>query len=113
MAFYADKTPGRFLQYSASVVELGAKAAETSPKENLTAFKFALRKDEISRQEIEHGPRKLPGLDIVSQQAGKFRRERVIASGQRLYEVGVTARSEEALSVPDVKNFIDSFGVDE
>jgi hypothetical protein len=113
MAFYTDKTPGRLLLYGASVTELGARAGEMSPKEHLAAFKHAFQKDESSRKEFEHGPKKLPGLDIVSQRGRKVSRERAIASGTRVYSIMVTAPSEDTLNSPEVKRFFESFGVDE
>ena len=113
MAFYTDKTPGHLLQYSVSVLELGTNANGMTPKEHLTAFKLAFQKDELSRKEIEHGSKKLPGLDIVIRRAGILRRTWAIVSGTRMYEVGVTAATEEALGGVEVKKFFDSFGVDE
>ena len=113
MAFYTDKSPGRFLQYSVAVVDMGTKAGEMTPKEHLLAAKSAFQSDESSRKEFEHGPKKLPGLDITKKLSGKFRKERAIASGTRVYEIGVTAQTEDALGAPEVKKFFESFGVDE
>ena len=113
-ATYMDRAPGGITLYTASVTDLGAEAAkEASPRDHLVAFKTAFQKDEVSRKEIEHGPKKRPGLDIVSNRSGKVSRELVVAAGSRVYSVSVTAPTEEALRAPQVIAFFDSFAVEE
>lgn len=114
-ATYMDRGPGGITLYTASVTDLGAAGAaeEGSPRDHLVAFKTAFQKDEVSRKEIEHGPKKRPGLDIVSKRDGKVSREVVVAAGSRLYSVSVTAPTEEALRAPQVAAFFDSFSVEE
>ncbi|HJZ93956.1 MAG TPA: hypothetical protein VKE40_23985 [Gemmataceae bacterium] len=114
LATYTDRAPGAVTLYKASVTDLGAEAAnQTSARDLLIAFKFAFQKDEVSRKEIEHGPKKRPGLDILSKRSGKVSREVVVASGSRLYSVSVTAPTEEALRTPPVTAFFDSLTVEE
>jgi hypothetical protein len=114
MATYVDRAPDAVTLYMASVTDLGAEAAnQTSPRDLLLAFKFAFQKDELSRKEIEHGPKKRPGLDIVSNRRGKVSREVVVAAGSRIYLVSVTASTEEGLRAPRVTAFFDSFAVEE
>ena len=113
-ATYMDRAPGGITLYTANVTDLGAEAAkEGSPRDHLIAFKTAFQKDEVSRKEIEHGPKKRPGLDIVSNRSGKVSREVVVAAGSRLYSVSVTAPTEEALRAPQAAAFFDSFSVEE
>jgi hypothetical protein len=114
MATYADRASGAVTLYAANVTDLGGAAAnQTSPRDLLVASKVAFQRDELSRKEIEHGPKKRPGLDIVSKRSGKVSREVVVAAGSRLYSVSVTAPTEEALSAPEVRAFFDSFAVEE
>jgi hypothetical protein len=113
MAFYADKTPGRVRLYGASVTDLGAEAGNAmTPRERLAAFTLASEKDQVSRTAIEHGSGKLPGLDIVVRTGGKLRRQLFVASGTRIFEVSVTAPTQDDLGAQDVKAFFDSFAVD-
>src|SRR5262245_50737349 len=87
MGFYTDRTPGRFVMYSASAVELGKAASEMTPKQHLAAFKHAFQKDELARKEIEFGPKNLSGLDILSQRDGKLSRDLAVVSRTRVYSV--------------------------
>lgn len=113
MAIYNDKKPDRNLLFSASVNELGPRAInEMTPRERLTTFKFAFQKDELSRQEIEYGPSKLLGLDIVMRRQGTFSRGRAIVVGSRIYEVGVMSRSEQAIGSQEALAFLDSLVID-
>lgn len=114
MATYADRAPGQVILYMASVTDFGPEAAnQMPPRDRLVTFKFAFQKDELSRKEIDHGPKKLPGLDIVSRRNGKVSREIVVAAGSRMYSVSVTASTEETLRAPEVRAFFDSFAVEE
>jgi hypothetical protein len=113
MATYVDRTPGRGLLYSANVTDVGPAGADAmSPRDLLAAYTVAFQKDEVSRKEIEHGPNKLPGLDLVGRVSGKLSRKVVVAAGTRMYTVSVTAPTEEALRAPEVTAFFDSFAVE-
>jgi hypothetical protein len=114
MAFYTDKAPGRVLLYTASVTDLGPEATKgMTPRERLTAFTYAFQKDEVSRTQIEHGSRKLPGLEIVKRSEGKVWRQVLVASGSRIFEVSVTAPTHDDLATREVTAFFESFAVDE
>jgi hypothetical protein len=111
-AMYTSAADGRPVVFTASVTDLGPATKEMSPRELLEAHAFASRKDEVSRQEVEHGPKKLPGLDIVVRTGGNVRRQRLVASGTRIFEVAAMARTEEALGAREVRAFFESFAVD-
>jgi hypothetical protein len=116
MAHHISKAPGRFLMYSANVTDFGtAPGNRMGPRERLTAFKFAFRNEEVSRKEFEHGPKKYPGLDIVTRFGigEKVRRELVVADRNRVYLVSVTASTAELFQAPEVTSFFDSFSVED
>ncbi|HJZ91259.1 MAG TPA: hypothetical protein VKE40_10325 [Gemmataceae bacterium] len=111
-AIYTGKGPDGAVVYSAVVLEYPQAAVkDASPEELLAAYVFATRKHEVSRKSIEHGPAKLPGLDIVIRRDGRVTRRVVVAAGQRLYAVSVTAKGEALPDAAEVKEFIDSLAV--
>jgi hypothetical protein len=112
-ATYTDKRSGGAVVFAAFAIEFPEKALKgTSPKELLAAYVFASKKDETSRKEVTHGPKKHPGLDITTRAAKLFRRKLVIMAGLRLYEVSVTSKDEQALKTPEVKVFFDSLAIE-
>src|SRR5262249_37564088 len=98
--------------FSAFVEEYPEKAVkDKSAKQMLNAYVLVTKKGETSRKEIEHGPKKFPGLDIVYKSGAFFGRKLVVIVGPRIYEVAVMSKSEELLKADEVKPFIDSLAV--
>ena len=98
--------------FQVSVAEYPAGLLQgTSPKELLAAYLFARQKDELIRKEIEHGPRKYPGLEIATRSGRHLGRRLVIFGGRRLFEISVSTTSAELLQSPEVTAFFDSFVV--
>jgi hypothetical protein len=111
-ATYSQGGPEGVVIFLVSVAEYPEKLLQgTSPRELLAAHVFALQKDELSRKEIEHGPRKYPGLEIATRSGRHLGRRLVIFAGRRLYEVSVSTTSGELLQSPEVTAFFDSFAV--
>jgi hypothetical protein len=117
-ASYRDETPGRVLQYGATARDFPPEVRNVTPRELLTALtdpRPFFPTPELSRKDIEHGPRRLPGLDIVRRTGGDHpgvRREVLVAAGTRVVSVSVWAPTEEALGAPEVAAFFASFQVD-
>jgi hypothetical protein len=113
-AIFTDRQPGGVVLYGVFVDELPEKAlAGSDPKERLAAYVFANKRDETSRQAIEHGPKKYPGLDITTASGKRFGRRIVIAAGPRLYDVSVTSSKQEVLRSPAVAAFFKSFAIED
>jgi hypothetical protein len=106
------------LQYSATAREFPPEVRNVTPREllaALTAQGSFFPTPELSRKDIEHGPRRLPGLEIVSRTGGDrpgVMREVLVAAGTRVVSVSVWAPTEEALDAPEVAAFFASFQVD-
>lgn len=64
----------------------------------------------LSEKNLEIGPDKLPGRDVVIQKPGTALRNRVIISGQRLYQVMLQG-SREFVTSQTADRFFDSFEV--
>jgi hypothetical protein len=117
-ASYSDDTPGRVLRYKATVTDFPAEVRNVAPREllaTLTAPGPFFPAPEVSRKDIEHGPRRLPGLEIVTRTAGGHpgvQRRVLVAAGTRVFSVSVWAPTEEALAAPEVAAFFASFQVD-
>jgi len=112
-AMFADKRPGGLVLFSAFVEEFPEKALMgTSAKDLLAAYVFAFRKDETSRKELEHGPKKYPGLEISRQRTSplgmRFDRSLVVFAGRRIYDISVSSKDKESLNRPEVKAFVES-----
>jgi hypothetical protein len=113
-ALFARRGPEENIIFAASAYELPDKEVrDSNPEERLAASMIALRKDEISRKEIEHGPKKYPGFDILTQSKGLFSRHLVVIAGPRTYMVSVSSRKEALLDSPEVLEFFESFAIDE
>jgi len=69
---------------------------------------IAAKKDETSRKEIVHGPKKYPGLEITGKSGKYLRRRLVILAGLRLYDIGVIGNDEQALKTPQVNEFFEA-----
>jgi len=111
-ATYSQGGPEGVVIFLVSVAEYPAGLLQgTSPRQLLAAHVYALQKDELSRKEIEHGPRKYPGLEIATRSGRHLGRRLVIFAGTRLYEVSVSTTSGELLQSPEVTAFFDSFAV--
>lgn len=111
-ALFTDKLPAGAVTFSAFVIEFPDKALKgMSPQRFLAAYVAASKKDETSRKEVEHGPKKYPGLEITTHARGLFGRKLVVLAGSRLYEVSVSSKSEEALKAPEVKAFLESLAL--
>ena len=80
-----DKRPDGVLILHAYVDEYSAASLKGATiKELMFAKVFAFRRDEVSRKEIEHGPTKYPGLDILMRQDGIWTRKVLVAASPRL-----------------------------
>jgi hypothetical protein len=113
-ATFADKRSGGVINYTAFVEEYPADSIKKAdPEELLSAYVFAFQADEVSRKKIEYGPRKYPGLDIVSQRDGRFDRKLVVMADRRMYHIGVSSTKEEWLKDPAVQAFFDSFSLND
>ena len=115
-AMFADKRPDGLVLFSAFVEEFPEKALKgTSAKQLLAAYVLAFRKEETSRKELEHGPKKYPGLDITSQHASpsgiRFNRKLVVLAGRRIYCISVDCKDKEFLNRPEVKAFFESLAI--
>jgi hypothetical protein len=98
--------------FSAFVEEYPEKAVkDISATQRLNTYVLGTKKGEISRKEIEHGPKKCPGLDIVYKSGSFFGRKLVVIVGPRIYEVAVTSKNQELLKGDEVNSFIDSLAV--
>src|SRR2546422_136495 len=67
-------------------------------------------------KEIEHGPKKYPGLDISTQSvtgSGKplIGRRVVVMAGPRIYDLSVSGTVEGLMQLPEVKEFFESFNI--
>jgi hypothetical protein len=112
-ATFADKRPGGVIIYTAFVMEYPADSVKREdPEELLSAYVFAFRADEVSRKKVEHGPRKYPGFDIISQRGGRFDRKLVVMADRRMCHIGVSSTKEEWLKAPEVQAFFDSLSLD-
>jgi hypothetical protein len=112
-ATFADKRPGGVIIYTVFVMEYPADSIKREdPEELLSAYVFAFRADEVSRKKVEHGPRKYPGFDIVSQRDGRFSRKIVVMADRWMCHIGVSSTKEEWLKVPEVQAFFDSLSLD-
>jgi hypothetical protein len=104
------------LLYSASVTELGAASANMPARERLANFKAGLASHELSRAETEFGPAKLPALEIYARAAGRddrVKRDLVVASGTRIYQVGVIGLNKASVEAQDVVAFLHSLVIDQ
>ena len=111
-ATYSQGGPEGVVTFLVSVAEYPEQLLQgTSPRQLLAAHVYALQKDELSRKEIEHGPRKYPALEIATRSGRHLGRRLVIFAGRRLYEVSVSTTSGELLQSPEVTAFFDSFAV--
>lgn len=72
-----------------------------------------MQRGEFTRKDIEHGPKKYPGVDITSHSKNSFTRNVMVMAGLRIYNVSVTCRQEKTLESAKVRDFFDSFGIDE
>jgi hypothetical protein len=115
-AMFADKRPDGVVLFFAAVEEFPEEALKaSSAKDLLLAYVFAFRKEETSRKELEHGPKKHPGLEISSQRTSplgmRFCRRLVVFAGQRIYEISVSSKDKESLERPEVKAFLKSLAI--
>jgi hypothetical protein len=111
-ALFSKKGTAGVVIFSAFVIEFPDKALKsTTAKTLLAAYVFSSKDDETSRKEVEHGPKKYPGLEISTHARGLFGRKLVVMAGSRLYEVSVSSKSEEALKAPEVKTFLESLAL--
>ncbi len=100
--------------FSASVYELSAEDLQGSdPKEMLASHGTTGDEVELTRKQIEHGPSKLLGFDVMSKDDGGFRRSVNILAGTRIYTVEVVSGKQERLNAEDVAKFFESFAVKE
>jgi hypothetical protein len=99
------------ISFWASVAELPIKEMRENPKVALAAYVLAFKKDETSRKEIEHGPKKFPGFEIASRTKFGFDRKVVVIAGQRIYQISVQSRDEDLLKIEEVKAFMKSLAI--
>jgi hypothetical protein len=111
-ASFADKQATGLTLFWADVEEFPEKMLKgTSPKELLTAYVLGSKRNEISRKEIEHGPKKYPGLEITTRTEKHFGRRLVVMPGSRIYDLSVTSKTAEGLKVPAVTAFLESLAI--
>jgi hypothetical protein len=113
-ATFMDRPPGGIVVYTLSVIEWPEKTlAGLEAKQKLDAYVFSQKRDETSRQAIEYGPKKYPGLDMTTGSGDAVGRRIVIVAGPRLYDLSVAASNQEALRSPAVAEFFHSFAIQE
>lgn len=83
------------------------------PKEMLASHMMSDEDEELTRQQIEHGPNKLLGFDVIVKEEGGFRRRVNVLAGTRIYSVQVVSGKQERLNAEDVAKFFESFAVKE
>jgi hypothetical protein len=66
----------------------------------------------ISRTEMQHGPNKYPGVDILTRSDGKYVHRVIVYAWPTRYEVRVTSPKREWLDSPEVKAFLASLVVE-
>lgn len=100
--------------FGASVYQFSEKDLQSfDPKEMLVGHRTSGGEIELTRQQIEHGPNRLLGFDVMSKYDGGFRRRVNILVGTRIYTVEVHSLKPERLNAEDVTNFFESFAINE
>jgi hypothetical protein len=112
MGIFTDKGPDDVIIFTAGVMELPT-LQQNNPKDLLESSVLPLQRDEFTRKDIEHGPKKYPGADITSYSKKSFSRHVVVMAGLRIYTISVTCREEASLDNSKVRKFLESFGIDE
>lgn len=98
--------------FAASVYQFTEKDLQgTDPKDLLAGHNTSGDEIELSRQQIEHGPNKLLGFDVVAKEDGGFRRRVNILAGTRIYSVDVLSGQQERLNAEDVAKFFESLQI--
>jgi hypothetical protein len=104
---------GPVIIFSASVYQFTEKDLQDAgdPKEMLVSHMTSDEDEELTRQQIEHGPNKFLGFDVTAKDEGGFRRRVNILAGTRIYSVQVVSGKQERLNAEDVTKFFESFAV--
>jgi hypothetical protein len=83
-ASFVDKQATGVTLYAANVEEFPEEMLKgASPKELLAAYVLGSKRHETSRKEIEHGPKKYPGLEITTRTEKDFGRRLVVMAGSK------------------------------
>ncbi len=98
--------------FGATVYQFAEKDLQGSdPKEILAGHRTSGDEIELTRKQIEYGPSKLLGFDVMSKDDGGFRRRVNILAGTRIYTVEVLSHKQERLNAEDVVKFFESFAI--
>ncbi|MDZ4686110.1 MAG: hypothetical protein SH850_13665 [Planctomycetaceae bacterium] len=110
--FFQTET-GTLTIFGASVYQLTEKDLQGSDPKEMLASHGTRSGDEIelTRQQIEHGPKRLLGFDMTAKEDGGFRRRVNILAGTRIYSVHVVSGQKEQLDAEDVTKFFESFAI--
>lgn len=100
-------------RFAAAVTQFTEKTLQgLAPKQMLVDE--ALGEDkELTRKEIEHGPKKYPGLDVTAKSGDSFVRRVVVLARTRIYKIEVLSTKQERLNAEDVAKFFESFAITE
>lgn len=103
---------GPITTFSARVDLLSEKDLRDSDPKTLVARHMTDAEDEeLTGQQIEHGPNKYPGYEMTAKSANLFVRRVNVMAGRRLYSVEVGTVKLERLDADDVAKFFESFAV--
>jgi len=110
--FFQTET-GTLTIFGASVYQFTEKDLQGSDPKEMLASHGTRSGDEIelTRKQIEHGPSKLLGFDVIVKEEGGFRRRVNILAGTRIYSVQVVSSKQERLNADDVAKFFESFAI--
>jgi hypothetical protein len=112
MGTFTERGQDEVVIFSAYVMELPT-LEQSSPKDLFEASVLPMQRDEFTRKDIEHGPKKYPGVDITRHSKKSFSRNVQVMAGLRIYNISVTCHKEKSLESAKVRDFFDSFGIDE
>ena len=103
---------GPITTFSASVYLLSDRdLQESDPRELLARHMTGPEDEELTGQQIEHGPNKYPGYEVTAKSGNLFVRRVNVMAGRRLYSVAVASLKQERLNAEDVARFFGTFAV--
>ncbi|MDA1055982.1 MAG: hypothetical protein O3C40_36840 [Planctomycetota bacterium] len=105
---------GPVTSFRATVYEFTEKDLQSYvPKKSLARHLGGGNVVELTRKQIEHGPKKYLGFDVTARDVNLFIRRVNVLAGRRIYTVEVNSLRQERLNAEDVEKFLASFAIKE